>query len=61
MKTLKCDLCDATAQGETFEEWMTTLRPHYAEAHADVMNDSSHGQEEMAQWMADNKNRFDAA
>jgi hypothetical protein len=27
----------------------------------DVMNDSSHGQEEMAQWMADNKNRFDAA
>jgi hypothetical protein len=25
MKTLKCDLCDATAQGETFEEWMTPV------------------------------------
>jgi hypothetical protein len=61
MKTLKCDLCEATAQGETFEEWMATLRPHYADAHADVMNDSSRGQEEMAQWMADNKARFDAA
>jgi hypothetical protein len=55
MKTLKCDLCDATAQGETFEEWMAALRPHYSEAHADVMK------EEMAQWMADNKARFDAA
>ena len=33
----------------------------YAEAHADVMNDTSRGQEEMAQWMAVNKARFDAA
>ena len=22
MKTLKCDLCEVTAEGETFEEWM---------------------------------------
>ena len=40
MKTLKCDLCDVTVAGETFEEWMNALRPHYIEAHADVMNDS---------------------
>lgn len=61
MKTLKCDLCEVTAEGETFEEWMMALRPHYGEAHADVMNDPSHGQEQMQKWMADNKARFDAA
>ena len=61
MKTLKCDLCDVTAEGETFEEWMTALRPHYSEAHADVMKDPSHGKEEMEKWMAENKARFDAA
>jgi len=61
MKTLKCDLCDVTADGETFEGWMTALRPHYMEAHADVMNDPSKGPAEMEKWMADNKARFDAA
>ena len=61
MKTLKRDLCDVTAQGETFEEWMQALRPHYAAAHADVMNDPSRGKEHMEQWMAENRTRFDAA
>ncbi len=61
MKTLKCDLCDVTAEGETFEDWMQALRPHYGEAHADVMNDSSRTKEDMEKWMADNKARFDAA
>lgn len=60
-KTLKCDLCDATAEGETFEEWMMALQPHYREAHADVMNDPKQGKEEMEKWMAENKARFDAA
>jgi hypothetical protein len=63
MKTLKCDLCEVTAEGETFEEWMMALRPHYVEAHADVMNDPSHdhGTEQMEKWMAENKARFEAA
>ncbi len=61
MKTLKCDLCDATAQGETFDEWMNALKPHYMEAHADVMNNPSNGKEEMEKWMTDNKARFEAA
>jgi hypothetical protein len=61
MKTLKCDLCDVTAEGETFEEWMTALRPHYMEAHAEVMNDPGHGQEHMEKWMAENRARFEAA
>lgn len=47
MKTLKCDLCEVTAEGETFEEWMKALQLHYGEAHADVMNDPSHGKEHM--------------
>jgi hypothetical protein len=63
MKTLKCDLCEYTAEGETFEDWMNALRPHYMEAHADVMNDPthSHTKEDMEKWMADNRVRFEAA
>ena len=61
MKTLKCDLCDITAAGETFEDWMAALRPHYMEAHADVINDPSHTEEDRKRWMAENKARFDAA
>ena len=61
MKTLSCDLCDVTADGETFEAWMQALHPHYMEAHSDVMNDPANGKEAMEKWMADNKARFDAA
>ncbi len=61
MKTLKCDICDATAEGETFEDWMQALMPHYKEAHADVMSDPSKTKEDMMNWMTENKVRFDAA
>lgn len=61
MKTLKCDLCDATAQGETFDQWMNALMPHYMEAHADVMSDPTKTKEDQERWMTDNKARFDAA
>jgi len=61
MKTLKCDLCDATADGETFEDWMQALMPHYMEAHADFMKDPSHTEEDRERWMIENKARFDAA
>jgi len=62
MKTVKCDLCEVTAEGETFEEWMKALRPHYMEAHADVMSDPNrdHGTEAMEKWMAENRARFDS-
>jgi hypothetical protein len=61
MKTLKCDLCEHEAQGETFEEWTGALMPHYMQAHADVMNDPKNGKEEQMQWMVENKARFEAA
>ena len=60
MKTLKCDLCEVTAQGETFEEWMSALMPHYMQAHADVMNDPSKTKDDQQKWMIENKARFDA-
>lgn len=60
MKTLKCDLCEEVAQGETFEEWMNALKPHYMEAHSEVMKDPSKTQEDMQKWMAENKARFEA-
>ena len=63
MKTLKCDLCDYEASGETFEMWMEVLKPHYAKVHADVMK-SKKGtpeemKEEMMKWMTTNKVRFE--
>ena len=61
MKTLQCDRCDATAEGETFEAWMEALKSHYVTVHADVMKDSSKTKEDMEQWMVENKARFDAA
>lgn len=66
MKILKCDLCDHEAQGETFEEWMSAMKPHYAEAHSDVMTGKAgltdeQKREEMMKWMAENKARFETA
>jgi hypothetical protein len=61
MKTLKCDLCEVTAEGATFEEWMKALMPHYMEVHADVMNDPSKTKEDQQKWMVDNKARFETA
>ena len=59
MKTLKCDLCEVTADGETFEEWMKAIMPHYMQVHADVMKTSTPEDQQM--WMVDNKARFEAA
>lgn len=61
MKTLKCDLCEVAATGETFEEWLAALHPHYASAHAEVMANPNHTKEDMQKWMAKNKARFEAA
>jgi len=66
MKTLTCDLCDHGASGESFEEWMKALMPHYMEAHADVMSSKANLTEEekkteMEKWMAENRQRFEAA
>jgi hypothetical protein len=40
---------------------MEALKPHYMEAHPDVMNDSSKTKEDMERWAAENKTRFEAA
>ena len=61
MKTLKCALCEVTAEGETFEEWTEALHPHFMEAHPEVMNDLTKGKEDREKWMAENKARFEAA
>ena len=61
MKTLQCDLCEAIAEGETFETWMQALMPHYMEAHAEVMNDPNNGKEKQMKWMNENRTRFETA
>lgn len=60
MKTMKCDLCETTAQGETFEQWMQALMPHYMKDHADVMNDKTKTQADQQKWMEVNRARFAA-
>lgn len=60
-KTVKCDLCEVTAEGETFEEWMKALQPHYMEAHESVIKNPSNTKEDMMRWINENKKRFDAA
>ena len=59
MKQMKCDLCDHVAEGETFEEWMNNLKPHYMEMHADVIKNPQNGKEEMMKWVGENRKRFE--
>jgi len=54
-------MCDTTAEGETFDAWMEALKPHYKEAHPEVMSDPSKTKEDMEKWMVENKERFEAA
>ncbi len=61
MKTLKCDLCEETAEGETFEAWMEALKPHYFTSHPEVMSDPTKTKEDMMKWMEENKARFELA
>ena len=66
MKTLKCDLCEITAEGETFEAWMKALMPHYANVHAEVMKGKAgvsdeEKKAEQQKWRVENKARFEAA
>ena len=60
MKTLKCDMCEVTSEGETFDAWMKALQGHYMAAHPEVMSDTSKTKDDMEKWMVDNKARFDA-
>lgn len=59
MKTLTCDLCEATANGETFEDWVQALMPHYMESHAEIMTDPTKTKADMEKWMVENRARFD--
>lgn len=66
MKKLKCDLCEVTAEGETFESWMKALMPHYMQTHADVMKGKvgltdEEKKVEQQKWMVENKKRFENA
>ena len=59
MKTLKCDLCEVTAEGESFEQWMKNLCPHYMQAHPEIMNDPTKTKEHQMEWVEKNKARFE--
>ena len=63
MKSMKCDMCDASFEAENFEGWMEQMKSHYAEAHQDVMQGKmglspEEKQQEMMRWMNDARERF---
>lgn len=63
MKKVKCPDCDPSVeayyQGETAEEAMKQMYPHYMETHKDIM--ASATKEKMQEWMVKFKADFDAA
>ncbi len=66
MKTLKCDMCETTAEAETFEQWMEKMMPHYQDAHAEMMQKMSEMTEEeqkasKAKWMEEMNAKFESA
>lgn len=62
MKTLSCDMCEATFDAESFEEWFKQMMPHYMAEHADIMEASKNKtKEDGGKWMAAAKKRFEDA
>jgi hypothetical protein len=59
MKTITCLDCDQLFSGETVEEVMEAMMPHYMEDHPNRMNESSEGLRDG--WFFDLNERFDAA
>lgn len=65
MKTMNCDACDTSFSAENFEGWVEQMKPHYAQAHADVMASHATGNEEenmkkMKEWMDQAKQRWES-
>jgi hypothetical protein len=65
MKSMKCDMCKVSFDAEAFDAWVEQMKPHYAGAHADLMQSSADLSKEqqmkkMSEWMDAARARFDA-
>jgi hypothetical protein len=64
MKSMKCDVCEATFQADDFSGWMEQMKGHYVEAHKDVMSSEDTGSMEqnmqkMLAWMNEMKAKWE--
>lgn len=59
MKTITCIDCDMQFSGETKEELMKNMHPHYQEAHQDVMKAAN--EEKMKAWFVELDSRWNNA
>ena len=59
MKTMSCDLCNATFSADSFDQWCELMKEHYMSAHADFMADN-HSKEDGLRWMETMKAKFDS-
>ena len=55
-------MCDKEFSADTFEQWFQAMHAHYMTDHADFMNANvGKPKEEGMKWMADMKQKFEAA
>lgn len=59
MKTITCLDCQEQFQGETKEEIMNAMMPHYMSEHKDVMEAGN--EEKKKEWFAEFERRFNEA
>lgn len=59
MKTITCIDCDMQFSGETKEEVMQNMHPHYTQAHKDVMADGN--EEKKKLWFVEFEKRWNDA
>ena len=58
-------MCEALFSAESFGDWMEQMKPHYGEAHTDVMQEKAglapeEQQKEMQTWMSAARERFNS-
>ena len=59
MKKITCVDCEEQFEGETKEDVMKAMHPHYMEAHKDVMADAN--EEKKKAWFAELDKRWNEA
>lgn len=67
MKELKCEVCSAPIQGESFDQWMDNAMAHWKENHTEDMKKMGEGkspeeqEKDKQEWMDRAKKAFEEA
>lgn len=63
MKNLPCDICGEACEAEDFEHWFKLMHQHWIAEHPEVMAKMAETgtKEDGEKWMAEHKEKFEAA